>query len=495
MKQAILVLIIVACPQAIASGVMEVGPAVVMIENGQRDACAEDITGLCIASLDGNDAGELELDLDQRLSFVGVALNRSFINDAAGSALLPDGSMTLTPSDYSVEHPVFTILIDVIGVQRGPEPLDHFAIMFTNEGVGFLYLGPGLNPINTTPDEHGYWGPWGKEGAETGLVERDRIRPQQDFKNTSLDERLDDIPTTTACGELDSATGCEAILAEQVAAVEAASPNVIVGAAFIQALVTTDPADFPATEGLSPRESLQAPLGFRVPLGAPATLSLPKPPTPTLDLQPPAGPPRPASDERPGPSGPSNLLSVAAKVATPPSAPPLNAAFLASVAFGLAILLAVLYSRVLRREETLVTERRRAILDALGTGPLTLSDLSRKLGVDRTTVDYHARMLQKASRIILTRHGRRLVLALPGVGQPEQAIGLHARDVIFRLITENGGALPRSKLQQLAAGMPLRTTNRVLKELSKSGRIERVHGSGEPVLRVVPGGATLHAAT
>lgn len=494
MLRPVCVAFLIITPIAAASGVLEAGPVVVMIVNGHETDCVEDLTGLCIAAMRGSDAGETEADANQRVRFVGVAANRTFVNELVGHALLPDGSMMLTPSEYEVEHPVFRILIDVVGVKRGFGPADGLAVLFTDDGFGFEYFGPGLNPVNTTSGTHGAWMIYGKEGAEEGLIERDRVRPQQDFNSTSVDERLDDIPTTRACQE--DLLGCEGTLAVPVESAKAATPNVIIGAAFVQALVTTDPENFPTGDGVGPRETPSVPLGGRSALGPPTPLPRSPTPTPSLEPNPPGGPARPKADPWREPIRPDGQLSTALRATTPPpTGPALDGALAVTVAFVVAVLLAVLYSRVLGREDALVTRRRHSILNALEAGPMTLSDLTRSLGVDRTTVAYHARMLQKASKLVVTRLGRRVVLSLPGVEEPQRAVTPHAREVIFQLITTNGGILARSKLHELTAEIPLRTRNRVLKELSNNGLIECVQGAGEPMIRAVPTTTTRTAVT
>lgn len=432
------------------------------------------------------------------MKLIGVAANRTYVNEQAGFDLLPDGLMRLTPSDYSVESPVFRILIDVIGVQQGPGAFDAYAIGFREDEWGVSYFGPGVAPVNTTLAQHHGWNGYGNESAEEGLLERDRIRPSQDLNWTSTDmyaESTRRYANSNLCPRVDDSL-CSELANETAERYRTQTPNVIIGAAFIQAALSTDPADLAGFGALGERVSPASPLGSRVSAGEPRPLVEPtgsarpleRPQTPMPFVQEPT--------KVPGPTSPPPFVFHSATTAfvKPPGGgvPPL---VVASVAFALAVTLAALYSRVAKHNETLICARRAEILKHLhDRGPTTMSEIARLIGVDRTTIQYHAHMLARASRLSLYRKGRLAVLALPGQPEPDRIGPPLATDRVYELLRTHGGSVSRKTLPQLASDIPTRTLKQALRDLQKQGRIERVFGAGEPVIRipgsVAPAGGT-----
>lgn len=478
---ATLLLLVALTGGAAADGEAHVGPLVIVLDNGQG-AC-EDPTGLCPFGSTGESVGDLRVDARQDITHLGVAVDRSFVNDALGFPLLPDGAVMLTPEDYSAPHPAFRLLIETVGERRGPGDLQAFGVAFTEKGYGLSYYGPGLHPNDTSVGEHGIWTVYGDPSSS--VISRDEIRAYVDISETSVDERFDDVDGLSACERLESADCQDAVEATTDLARETA-PDAAVGLRFDHAVVATDPDAIVAPGGgedarAAPAAASSAPSGD---VAAPR-MSLASPPRAALTphaASPGARTPAPGGENAPDAHHPP--LSAAAVVIEPQRPPELAPIVAASVALAVAVMLAAFYSRVLRREDALFTESRSAILGALANGPKSIADIARELALDRTTVEYHARMLEKASRVVVRRVERRVVLCLPGVKDAERAIAPRAKDVLARLIAEQGGAVTRRRLEELATGMPLRTQNRALQDLRAAGLLERVEGPEEPVLRL-----------
>lgn len=159
-----------------------------------------------------------------------------------------------------------------------------------------------------------------------------------------------------------------------------------------------------------------------------------------------------------------------------------------------ALLLALLYSRIARRDEALRSDRRARIIELLqARGPMALPDLTREMGCDRTTVTHHLRLLSRLSHVVIERVDGRVVAALPGQSAAE-ALAPRAPEIIERLLRENGGQMTRADLHAAAADLPLRTRNHALAKLANDGRIMRILRAGtELVLLTAPqngGGVT-----
>lgn len=158
-----------------------------------------------------------------------------------------------------------------------------------------------------------------------------------------------------------------------------------------------------------------------------------------------------------------------------------------------ALLLALLYSRIARRDEALRSDRRARIIELLqARGPMALPDLTREMGCDRTTVTHHLRLLSRLSHVVIERVDGRVVAALPGQSAAD-ALAPRAPEIIERLLREHGGQMTRAELHAAAADLPLRTRNHALAKLAHDGRIMRILRAGtELVLLTSPqnGGVT-----
>jgi len=173
--------------------------------------------------------------------------------------------------------------------------------------------------------------------------------------------------------------------------------------------------------------------------------------------------------------------------AAPPLRPPGADAFLAAAAFALALVTsALLYSRF-HRDEALRHERRAQILSLLEReGPQSFPQLGRALGVDRTTVEYHARMLQRTGHLRLERAGKLVYALLPRQALDPRLVRAapDAATALLRILRERGGELPRAALHEAAEAYPQRARNHAIARLARAGAIERVFVGNVETLRL-----------
>lgn len=484
MLRATVLLFVAILPSATASGTLEVGPAVVILDNGIEGSCERDVTGLCLVGMTGGSVGDMEVYAYERVAYIGVGVNRTYANEVVGYDLLPDGAVELIPSDHSVEHPLFEILIEVVGVREGIGPLVAFG--FGEDEWGASYYGPGVLPPDAALRQHDPWIAYGDEGSEYGLLERDRIRPTQDFGGAATDAAVDDwhmaLLRPTVCGEVGGP--CAATFDAAIATYHEATPNVEFGAAFVEVDLGTDPSALSPSTSMLARESSASPLTRTQAAQPDVRLSRLETPQPTwfpLVGSPVGGGPFP---HNPDPTAPPLVAQDAGMIATPPRED-IPALLTASIAFAIAVLLAALYARV-RPQDSLASGRREAILSTLrARGPLTVADLARSLGVDRTTIEYHARLLARGSVVGIRRHDRYVLLMLPGQPVPEAIGRVRAADQLLTALVNAGGSAERSDLGKLVPTMPARTLKHALKQLQEEGRVERVQGAGAAFVRLV----------
>lgn len=455
-------LILLALPVATASGTVDLGIASVVIHNGHHSDCVDGVTDLCLASSEPDGA----FNLSQNITFVGIRFQ-----EPTPLSLLPDDAIIIRPSDWSIPFPVFRVLIDHVGNRSAPAPAGDWGVGFTEERMGFTYFGPGLNPIDPTPKGgHGFSTRYGDEGREEGLVERDRIRPSQDYGTTSTHERADEVGEI-AC-YLEDQGVCASEVQQLSADAKTAAPDVIIGLRLVGAAVNGEPADL-GDPTLGARSEVAEPLGARQMERLPTTKSRESPFQP-LDVSG-HGVRILSPRESPRDQGPRQAGLV---VGTPlgPEPVPLGPRF--AIATGaaatfLALAVALLYARIHRRDEALRSERRQRLMDIVAArGPQTIAALSRELALDRTTVEHHARVLHRTGQTTLLRANKFVYVAMPGQSLsdvPEPMRPTQAK--LLQVLAERGGQATRADLAALTPTMAQRSRNHALGELVKRGTL------------------------
>lgn len=490
-----LMLAVLALPVASASGSLDAGFVVVVIDNGHETDCVEDATGLCVATLRGSQPESMEVDANQQIRSVGVALNRSRLNDAAGREIVGETALVVDSSALRLPNPTFRILTENVGTQHAPAPANDTAVIFDAEGFGVAYEGFELGNLSGGPTPRRWYFAY-SEGQGVGY---DHVSLYGTLAESSTDDQAR-LWLGAECWAIDVGW-CTGLGRSSASAAADALPNLVVGIDVDAAAAATDPtllagendttraaADFaaaPRTRSIAPARPLTWPtMGPEpFPLRAPRSSYWPGPATPAPHA--PAEPTlRGLTNQRVVPQAPSMPLSIAVTILV------------------LALAAAAMYSRVTRREEALLHERRLAMLALLAEhGPLPFAEVGRRLGVDRTTVEHHARLLRRTEHVRLERVGRNLFVALPGQELPADELGAgEAAAAIVDILRQRGGALPRVDLQKAASKFPARSRNEALRRLASRGHVERAFAGAVEVIRLStasrqPAGTAAEAAT
>lgn len=444
-------------------------PAEFHVEDGPRGDCVDPVgmEAFCPARVNGSEDGLSEIDLTHRINVISAATNFTKIESLLGVDLLPDGSFKLDLSKIKFKHGVFRMLAREVGTVEAPGPLHDFSFYVHDRAIGITFLGPPPKepgePIRKLDFHVNY----------SGAVEYDQIGPVNFLAYGDTDPN---IQGTLRFGcHYTTETGCRepSVVADEL---DERTPNVKFGLEVNRTDLATDPS-------LLANDTAAAvpPDGSWSALRRSPALDTQEPPEETPDLRPlPRAPPQPPRESRePSRGAPSNPAPLPVAPATvrlqpPPTGLPPVAAL--TTAFVLAILAAALYSRIHSREDALRSQRRERILVLLRErGPMRLHALARELGLDRTTVLHHARLLSRMGHVSLIREGRSTFIALPGQPLPDAAKigGNRASEAILDLLAKSGGMLTRDAVHQRLAEFPERSRNHALRRLLSTGLIER----------------------
>lgn len=469
MRLGLLVMFVAAAPITSASGTLDMGAAAIMIDNGRDGDCIEDTSGLCLATVSGEGSGT-QLNVRQEFRALLIGVNRTFVNDAVGYSLLPDGTLVVDLSDYSTPNPVFRLFVEQIGSQHGPGPAEPFGLVVNETGYAVEYFGPGIYPANTTLDDHSVG------SSYPNIANYERIGPINVLESTTTDRSIRDT-LTGGCRLLANAP-CFDTMSGVANRSANLTPEVVWGVEFLEPSLGLGTGGFGSAETLSNRSSVEGPSTGRPALMAPPGPRADSPPvTPMLArggtgepevTNPPGGDPR---DVKPGPLGPA------------PTGPDLRGGdgipvlIAISAAFALAVLCASLYSRVTRDRDLLLAGSRARLLELIRQrGPLSLSTLSREIGVDRKTAIYHIRILAKTNQVQVHKLNRQVVVGLPRQTIPEGRGETRRSPSCRRLLTvlaESGGELERGQLVK-RLDLPARSRNRALRACIELGEVQRV---------------------
>ena len=469
-------------PAASATGRLAVGPVSLAVENGHDDACLEDVSGLCLAELRGGSIGETELDASQRVARLVVAYDAAAIDRLLPIPLLPGGEIGVDAADLSVEHPLLVLATALVGTRGVETPWGEVGAGLSPQGVRLSYLG--VDEARAAPEPH---------RQDYNYTDNSvRYRELGPFNRAGGPVRSDDIlvAPADACLMVEG-TPCSTATAAFVE-LPNATPSVVAGQELHEAAVSGDP-----NATLFAAGALHARAAAAHPASPPRTL----PRSPVLAVGTPAGGGPPPSDgpepaelaprersPRGGSTPPGNLSLAASATASAPGTVDLPLAPLAA-SLAIATMLAALYSRFRSRSEALAHEARQRMLGLVQGGPRTVAELAQALGVDRSTAQYHARVLHRAGVVALRKGERHVYVTLPGQPLPEKpvvTIGAPAR--IVELLRAAGGVLPRASLQEKAPELPPRTRNHALRELVERGVVERKFAGNEEVVALVTAG-------
>lgn len=467
-------LALTASSPAHASGEVHVGLATVSLENGHSSGCV-DPSGLCVVTASGSGA-DATLDATQNVAFVGVAIDDSEIEAVTGYPLLPDDAIIIDSGWLVLRHEAFVVLAQQVGRTYAPAPADHYGLIVTSERYGVAYFGPPLQqPTGDAQPRELSW-----NYSDDGVGYR-QVGPFGSQGNTSSDARVLDALTfpcvvlrDASCQHAENATSTQ---------LAALTPNVEIGLSFYQVGMTTELGGFPSA-AFGARASGSRPAA-KAPVAA-APLPLAKDPDPPTRLTPaPVQRPQRSTLTSPqGPAGGRGVPSVALETLTP-TAPPDRGVVLVAASFALALALAALFSRF-HGKEALEHAKRKRILELLDArGPMSFPEVGRALGVDRTTVDYHVRLLIKTGFVKTTRGGRVVYVHRPGqeIDPSLRRSDADASDALLGILRGSGGCMPRGELHHAAGAYSQRARNGALQRLIERGVVERAFEGNVEIVR------------
>ena len=474
----VLVLGIMSFPLASASGSVVTPVATVVMVDNHGYACTAPVAGLCPYNLTGDGTlGSTNVDAYQRIDYVGVATNFSFL---PGDPLRGyEQSETLQGSDIYVRYPVLRMLtetwqagdlhhpgMEYVAFDLLPEatvvhhpwpspaaPLGtrNTSFFYSPGGVGYEQLGPYNTPTGSSTD--------------TYLFTNDNFACAA--PTPECHERVDGIHGTG----------------------RAATPNVQFGLEFYDTHVATDPKALASPQLF--RDPPDATLG---PLLRPNSSSqeLRSSPTPRVlpdgasSSNPPeaAGPRRDQGNVPPILPLPSTASIPAAAAPSPTS--PLAVVAAAAATVLVAILWAAFYSRFQTKSDLLASETRAKILDFVRQEPgCTFRDLGAHAGISRTAVVYHLDFLQKMRLVQLMTVNRKQLAYLVGEAPPARPdVTSGIQSMILDLLLASPEGRTREEIAKAFTQVPRTSRNHSIRRLLQRGAVhESTCANGGRLLR------------
>lgn len=451
------------------------GPASFALENGHTDDCLDTLTGLCLAGGHVGQPHESRVDAYQRIDRAIITLDTSSLEAEPSFLLLPDGGLAVNASAILIPHDGFRIVDQNLADRwRAPEPFhDRIGYRFDEEGLFVDWWLPDL-PGETLLD--GQNRATRRFGDDEWLA-YDQVGPVNRVGGIDTETYLSS-ESRMACRLLTSAR-CPSEVAALIVAVESAVPSVRVGAELYDAGLG-DPT--PAAPSIGARGHA-AVIGDRM---LPALLSGPIPLTPPAGVGFSVGQPglRVSASLADADRSSGRALIPPLPAQGPPEArEPIAPMLLAAAAFVLALALATLYSRM-RREQILGSPARQRILRVIdASGPLRLAQLAASTGLDRTTIGYHVKLMQRAAIVEVVRREK-----VTYVGLAERAFTIPVATArsgreVLEAVRDRPEGIERSALHVVLDGMPPRTRNHWIGRLLASGAIVEITLPTGSVLR------------
>jgi DNA-binding transcriptional ArsR family regulator len=423
--------------------------------------------------------GDLEVNGSQRVNYVGVATNFSWIRSrTAGLWLLPDSTLRMDGEDYYIEHSVLRDITETYSpIGQSMPGRDTARLVMRSNGTVVQYNGP----WNGDP-----LGPWGERemgleyAAEDGQgVGYERVGPVNMPTGTPNTDRELGGTYFIACTVARVLVEC--VDEEEYGVIYEWTPNVTLGFEWHSVAVATDPANLTRRTAENETESPQNASIASNASGETTLAPQPshaKPPTRPPDEEPPEWekvPTLPRPVDAPTHVSTFRADNPAAAIRWP----------VANMVLGAVIsaLLAQLYSRFTTRDEMLKSQVRQRILSAISTAPgLNLTALAERLSMRRTALDHHLRMLEAAGCVsILREEGR--VRVFNSRNEPASIESAHpVRQMILALLSHAGGRYSRRQLAVALANVPERTRNHNVRALVEAGRVRIEFSDRQPWL-------------
>lgn len=454
---------------AYAGGSLSAGPVEVVVLD-RLASCDAPIAGFCLveANVSSAQPGDWTANAHQRVDYVGIAVDGSAADAPAQSATVDLGNL-------QADHPIFTLFTAAWNAADDSVPLpEGYGLVSTRDNITLWYVGPSVHDLShpIAPRawtwEHSDW-----------LLGYDHAGPF--FKQGSGDTDYELAGLAEACA-LGALPECASTMLMALQLVAEATPNVRYGFEVHDVEVASDP------------DSLDRPTGpEREP--APLARAQAAPPAPPAWTNRGPAPVRDEAGPAPGvavPGSSSSADPLVAPPATPPlrlstssgSAPssPLLAAAATALASAIVLLAAVLYTR-LTRATVVDQDARRDILRIITERPgIRLVDLVATVGMGRTAVGYHVRVLARAGLVDVVARGTRKCLVPKGAPSGGVVLtglkldGHPARSRLLGAVRAAPDGLPRRDAHALLADVPLRTRNHTIRLLVRHGLLREERG-------------------
>lgn len=470
MKASLVFLLVVASllPGAAADAEIE-GPVVVRVDDQRPADCTPTAVEACLVKApQTRSLGDETVDLHSSVRRIDVAANPAHVARAAG--FLPVYAMTLEGNSSYVSFALVETAIDLYATVPQDRPArDALGLQFDREAVAVYYYGPSRKEEGLGNRSLGM----SLENDDGGWVAYDGLGPMNSGAVTSTDIQAGPLPLMV-CDFADRSQGCYNTTLAMQERYNQTTPNVIVGFEWDAVTLATDPSALPPDVAAVTNETTPEPQtaprrddslalwarpgprdGGRTP-DVPAELA-----TPGLVQGPPVPPP----------------ASLDVAIAGAPEAPPtpLPTILAIGAGLGLSLVVSALYSRFASKHALLAHPVRAAVMAQVAARPGTSSlALQKTLNLNRSTLLYHLRLLEREGCVRLASVNQSLRVHLPGqapAGRVEPELEHPTRGQVLSALVSAPRGLTRAELHAALPSMPLRTRNHTIARLKALGLI------------------------
>lgn len=472
MKPGLLLVLLAACllPGASADAAIE-GPVVVHVDDQRPEDCTPTLVEACLVTIPSSGApGEQTVDLHHSIRRVDVAANPAYVAPAAG--ILPAYAILLQGNSTFASFALVEAAMDLYASVPQDRPgRDALGLRFDREAAAVYYYGP---PLQDPQAEHANRSTGlALDDADGGWVSSDQLGPMNSGAVTTTDVQAGPLPLLV-CDIVDPSQSCYHAALGVQQTYNDTTPNVILGFEWDVVALATDPgalewaAAASANEstperGVAPDRTASLALWARA---APAEAG--RPPEATTDPV----PHRPV--HRP-PVAPPAAVEIA--TASMPESPvgPLPTMVAIGAGLSLGLVLSGLYSRFASKHALLAHPVRAALMTQVARRPgVSFCALQDIMNLNRSTLQYHLRLLERERCVRLANVNQTLRVFLPGQSPSAGAdaeLEHPTRGQILAALASAPLGLTRAELHAAVPAMPLRTRNHTIARLTEMGLI------------------------
>lgn len=457
-----------------ATGALEVGYAAVEIDNG-RPSCSVEVPFCVVDANFEESVGDWRVNASQEIRLIRLrVLPRGDV-----IPLLPDEGIAIRGSDIYVQNPVFALLTEG---PAGAGPLPHegspYRTEFTQENITIHFFGASTREPGAPPREHSQTYSYGDN-----YVQYSQIGPAHEPGGADSDRLTIDIVTMPCFREY--VAGCSSVVHPVVNTTFLFTPNVTYGAKFGAVEVAQREHSAPLESGLR-RELLNTmnrykhePAPPRLPLDAAKPF--------TLDSAEQGGGSAEPERREAAEGADSSTLTSSIQISTPRNGSRIVILAATASALLLAAVAVFLYTRLSNRDELLISNRRRLIIEVVRGSPgISPAEIARVLNLNRSVVDHHLVMLTRANVLRMAKVSNRVHITLPAplpVGGVA-ALGVDTRSKIYRMLLDQPQGLSRADIHAMLPDVPRRTRNYAILTLLKQQDILEVGERSTSIIRV-----------